>query len=254
MEIRQQKILELLQNYNHLSIREIGEYCEVSLNTIRSDIQKLADQGLITKLHGNVLLNSTSSSPMEMCIRHNHKLLEKSIIGQLVMEHLPKDKEISIFFDSSTTALEAAKQLVNHPTKITIITNFVNIAQIISKQSQHSVNLCGGTWLNYENCTTGNQTTQQISSYFVDYAILGCTAVDLERGIFNGSFETVPIKQQMKKHARQTWIICDHQKFDQIDLVALFPVNEISALITDKKPSVHWIEYTKKHNIKLIYP
>ncbi|MGL5956423.1 MAG: DeoR/GlpR family DNA-binding transcription regulator [Brevinema sp.] len=253
MENRQQKILELLQDYNYLTIKEIGEYCKVSLNTIRSDIQKLEAQGLVIKLHGNVLLNHSPSTPMEMCIRHNHKLPEKSIIGQLTMEQLPKDKEISIFFDSSTTSLEVAKHIVNHPVRITVVTNFVNIAQIISKQSHHSVNFCGGSWLNYENCTIGNQTTQQISSYFVDYAILGCTALDLEHGIFNGSFETVPVKQQMKNCARQTWIVCDHNKFDKTDLVSMFPIYEISAIITDKKPPVHWIEYARKHNIRLIY-
>lgn len=254
MKERKQKILNLLQEYQYLTIKELANYCCVSLNTVRSDISELCVDGVIVKFHGGIMLlpDSLQITSPEISIRHGHCLEQKKLIGQLVAKALPR-KDVSIFFDSSTTSLEVAKCLVNHNSRITAITNFSNIAQILSKNSNHSVILCGGKWLSYENCTIGNSVLDMINEYSVDYAILGCTAIDIEKGVYNGSFETITIKQKMLKNARETWLVCDDSKFDKQDLISMFPLTDITTIFTNIFISAKWEKYCLKNNIKLIY-
>ena len=254
MKERKQKILNLLQEYQYLTIKELANYCCVSLNTIRADIVDLQTKEIIIKFHGGIMLppDSVQTVASEIHIRHNNCLEQKKLIGQLVADKLPQ-KDISIFFDSSTTSLEVAKCLVNHTSRITAITNFSNIAQILSKNSNHSVILCGGKWLSYENCTMGNNALDMIDLYSTDYAILGCTAIDIEKGVYNGSFETITIKQYMLKNARKTWIVCDDSKFNKLDLISMFPLTDISAIFTNKFISDKWEKYCSKNSIEFIY-
>lgn len=252
---RKQRILTLLQESNLMHIKELAQQCDVSLNTIRSDIKYLVMEGFLLKFHGSVMLpkSPTQFNPTEISVRHSYKIEEKRIIAELVAKQIPKNKDVSIFFDSSTTSLEVAKALVNHPTRITVITNFSNIAQILAKNPNHIIILCGGRWCSYENCTLGDETLKTIESYSVDYAIMGCTGIHMTNGVFNGSVETLAIKQKMQHHAKETWLICDNEKFDKIDLLRMFPIEFVSKIFTNTILSQEWETFCKQKNI-LLYP
>ncbi|MBC8332094.1 MAG: DeoR family transcriptional regulator [Anaerolineae bacterium] len=59
-ESRQQQILALLQTAETLSIRELAAELDVSQMTIHRDLNKLAENGLVLKMHGGVKLAAES--------------------------------------------------------------------------------------------------------------------------------------------------------------------------------------------------
>ena len=57
-EERQKKILKYVNENKKISVKELSELLDTSVVTIRSDISKLQDKGLLIRSHGGVMANS----------------------------------------------------------------------------------------------------------------------------------------------------------------------------------------------------
>jgi len=57
----------------------------------------------------------------------------------------------------------------------------------------------------------------------------------------------------MADSAEKVFLLLDHNKFDKSSFVKMFDLNKIDYLFTDRKLSLEWEEFLKKHNIDLIY-
>lgn len=248
---RQEKILELLSQCESCSIKYLSELLSVSYNTIYSDINALVNAGHpIKKIHGNVLLNIPVLNIDE---RQLHQYAEKEIISRLVMDLLPKKQQISFFFDPSTTNLSIAKELAKLKTNIGCTTNYIDLAYITGKYSHITTLVLEGTWWDVEHSLIGDIVVQNISQYYVDIAILGCSGLHIDKGIFNRYTETTLIKKAMAKNATEVWLVCDHTKWGKSVFSYLFDFSDIDIIITDRKPSDEWIEFLATKNVKLVY-
>ncbi|MGL4393820.1 MAG: DeoR/GlpR family DNA-binding transcription regulator [Brevinema sp.] len=228
---RKKLILSKLKDHGHISVKELSVICGASLNTVRSDIEKMREMGLVLKFHGGVALAQDDTHHLSSSnVREQYRKKEKQIIGSLVASKLPRNREISLFFDSSTTSLEVAKSLVDHPTPLTIVTNYADVAEILSQNAKNYVYFCGGRWVSHEHISIGEETVSAISKYSVDYAILGCTGLSIEHGIFNGSHETLVINQAMKKTLKKLGLSLQMKNlirkdlFGCVDLMKLAPL------------------------------
>lgn len=253
---RKDKILQFVESKNKMSIQELAAILEVSPNTVRSDLDVLAKEGFIIRVHGGVMAPNSPNllSASELSIRHRKYLEEKRTIARLVLSCLSTEEDLSIFFDSSTTGLEVGRLLSTHTGRMTAITHFFNIGQILGRNPNISVMMCGGAWFSHENCTLGDSVVKDLNEYHADIAIIGCTGLHLVAGISNDNIETVPIKIKMSENADQTWLLCDHHKFDKRDLLKISNFDRISRVFTDREPSPEWKEFFKQEGILLHYP
>ena len=156
--------------------------------------------------------------------------------------------------DSSTSSMEIAEILSRTENKGTVITNFTNIVQILGSNSAITSILCGGRWWANENCVIGEEALVFIDNYHANVALIGCTAINLQSGVFNGNTEVVPLKQKMIKNARETWILCDSSKFNQHSLLKIADLSQVHKIFTDKQPSDEWISFCNENSIDLIFP
>ncbi len=253
---RQEKILSYLKQENQITIKKLSELLFVSANTIRSDVEILEKNGGIIRMHGGIALPSSNftAPTSSIGIRYMRNIKEKRAMAQEVIKYIPRDRDFSMFIDSSTSSLEFVNLLITLDIHCTIITHFINIAQIVPPTSNITVILCGGTWWAYENCTIGIETLHQLAPYNVDIAIIGCTSIKIGDGIFNGNVETVPIKQTMISNATQTWLLCDSSKFDSSSLLKISEVENIHKVFTDSKPTDEWLTYFEEINVSIIHP
>lgn len=253
---RQKKILDFLKEINPITIQKLSQLLNVSSNTIRADVAILEKSGVIIKVHGAISLptSNINARKNEIGIRYEKNINEKLIISKEAIKYLPVDKDFSMFIDSSTSALEMANLLSKINIRCTIITHFTNIANILSNIKNISIIFCGGTWWGYENCTIGIETVSQLEKYKTDIAIIGCTSIEIENGIFNGNIETVPIKQKMIENATETWLLCDSSKFDFSSLLKIANFKDIDRLFTDKEPSENWKSHLSEMNVELYFP
>lgn len=252
---RKEKILQLLTVQRKLSIPDLSQNLGVSANTIRLDVNALALEGLVLKQHGFVFLPKDKlwDYSAGLSSKHQKNIKGKQIIGALVLEQLDKNKDLSLFFDSSTSCLEVARLLKSHPKRLTVITHFLTLGQMLSSAPNISVFLCGGNLWPPENCTLGPNVSHDLKKYHADIAIVGCTGLDMAIGVSNGNIETVEIKQIMSNNANETWLLCDHTKFGVLDLLQAFSFKSISRIFTDLPPNDEWLNFFSEKNICIHY-
>ena len=138
--LRQQKTLELVRERGYISIEELAQYFDVTPQTIRRDINHLADEGLLRRYHGGAAHDSTVENT-EYTTRVGYMLEEKRTIAAAVAAAVPD--HASLFINIGTTTEAIAHALLNH-TGLKIITNNLNVAKILSNKEDFEVLIASG--------------------------------------------------------------------------------------------------------------
>ena len=121
---RRNEILEKLQSEKCVVVSELSQHYGVSEETIRREVEKLENDGLVIKTYGGAVLNEHSIFDLPFNIRKNQMIAEKQKIAEAVDE-LVRDGE-AIMLDASSTAAYIARGL-RKKKKLTVITNSVEI-------------------------------------------------------------------------------------------------------------------------------
>src|SRR5687767_9235784 len=106
---RQKKIIELLTIRKVMKIAELTEEMQVSIETIRRDINLLTRQGKIEKIYGGVKLVQSKFGESTIDERMFSQLEEKESIAQKCSEYI--DDGDCIYIDSGSTTYQIAKYI-----------------------------------------------------------------------------------------------------------------------------------------------
>ncbi len=227
------------------SISELSGLCDVTEETIRKDLNKLEEEGVLTRVHGGAVLNQGA----QFTQRKTVNLGEKRIIAQHVTELL-KGKS-TIFADSSTTVAEALKALPEN-LDLTVVSNSTEIFLELAQKGLHLIST-GGEFNKKYLSLQGILAKECIKKYKVDVALISCKALDVGRGVQDSNESEAELKKLMIEQSQEVMLLADHSKFGRSAFVTLMPLEKIQCLVTDAKPDDEWIDYCMKRDIKLIY-
>lgn len=137
---RHDAIIELVRLQGYVSTEELVEHFEVSPQTIRRDLNELAEKNKIQRHHGGAALPSSSVNTAY----HDRKIMwsdEKSRIAQRVASLIPDGA--TLFIDIGTTPEAVAHALINHK-NLRIVTNNLNVATLLMGKEDFRLILAGG--------------------------------------------------------------------------------------------------------------
>ena len=78
---RQHEIYETIKNKHTVEVKELAKKYDVSLMTIRRDLDKLEEQGILTKTYGGAILNESISIEPSFIIKEGQSLSAKKEIA-----------------------------------------------------------------------------------------------------------------------------------------------------------------------------
>ena len=232
MNHRQRRIHEAVQARGYISIEDLARYFQVTPQTIRRDINKLNDYGLLRRHHGGAGLPSSVEN-YAYTARKVLCLSEKKRIAQRLARHIP-DKA-SLFINIGTTTEEVAKVLLQKK-GLRVITNNLNVAGILSSKEDFEVIVAGGVVRSRDRGVTGHATIDFIQQFKVDYGIIGISGIDNDGTLLDFDYREVRVAQAIIKNSRKVFLAADHTKVGRNAMVRLAHVSEIDALYTDQKP------------------
>ena len=261
---RWEQILEILEESQYISNNKLSSKLGVSTNTIRNDIKALDRQGRVRRTHGGVAYRPSSLLNTEIPFgrydmfeyRKRANVDKKEVIAKLVVEKIPKTHNISLFMDGSTTCIQIAEALVNHPYKLVIVTNFPEILNILCNSANITLFFLGGVFWKEEHYTIGNTVCDAIKSYTVDIAIMGITALNFEspkQGAYDSNMDIIAIKESMIMNASKKWLVCDSTKFNKTNICFLCSIDNFDNVFMDTKPPKYHQLASQYKNI-FIYP
>jgi DeoR/GlpR family transcriptional regulator of sugar metabolism len=246
-EERMRLILEYLQANKRIRVEEICSLYNVSRDTARRDIVNLAKQKRIIRTHGGAILPTQH----EECKSYTDRLLKDQFEKQKIARYATSliQERDTIILDTSTTIQACAELLDNKP--CTVITNSINIANILAGKSLIHVILLGGRLSHQHRFLYGTSTMNMLSNYFADRAYIGALGVS-NHGITVDHEEDAAIMNKMIQQSKEVIILADHSKFDKTASYKVCDLSDIDVLITDLQPPDPFMEVLIRNDVNLI--
>jgi len=228
---RHQTIIKEIKENGVVRVSDLSRLFDVSQNTIRRDLQKLEEEGLIRRTHGGAILKDfyDDVSP-PFTIRETKFKDEKQRIGQKAAEFIQEGE--TIILDAGTTVAQVAKN-INNKRDLTVITNAVNVALELSHHRGIVTILTGGIIMETINCLVGYPAEEFLSKVHVDKAFLAAGGVTVKEGLTNPNPFEVPAKKAMIKAAEEVILLVAHNKIGNIALAPIAPIEAVHKIITD---------------------
>ncbi|WP_020574202.1 DeoR/GlpR family DNA-binding transcription regulator [Actinopolymorpha alba] len=240
---RREAILRQLARTARLDVSELKEEFGVSEMTIRRDLAKLAQEGVLRRVHGGAVRveRSAFESRTVRFADEKHRIAKQA--AALVGEGQ------SVGIDTGTTAQEVARALAER-SGLTIVTNSINAA-VEFRGSPNRVMLIGGV-LVHELCTVGSFATDALKRLHVNTFVVGCGGLTPERGLSYFDIEETEVRRAMIDIADTVVAVMDHSKFGRTETVALASIAEVDVLVTDAEPPRAIVDVCRKYGVEII--
>ncbi|TDQ59354.1 DeoR family transcriptional regulator [Mesocricetibacter intestinalis] len=244
--IRHKKIVELVKQQSYISTEELVSILKVSPQTIRRDLNELAESNLIRRHHGGAA-SPSSSENSDYSDRKQFFSQEKNQIAKEVAKLIPDGS--SLFIDIGTTPEAVANALLNHK-NLRIVTNNLNAAHILMQNESFKITLAGGS-LRQDGGIIGGATVNFISQFRLDYGILGISSIDLDGSLLDYDFHEVQVKQAIMESSRETLLVADHSKFTRHAIVKLGLITDVAYFFTDMQPPKSVLDIIRDSTLEL---
>jgi len=229
-EQRRTAILEVLNEKGAVTVNELHRRLQVSRETIRRDITRMATEQKLRKTHGGALVMDQVEPAFADRMEVN--IAGKKAIGQKAAELVPDGA--SLIIDSGTTTLCLAEALVSRQ-KLTVFTNDVHVASCLAGRNGNQIILFGGELQGTEGATLGRDTTSCLANYFTDFCFVGASALNADPMLSDFSREAAEFRAQMIVHARTSVLLADHTKFNKRAPVRVENLDKVTHIVTDGK-------------------
>jgi DeoR family glycerol-3-phosphate regulon repressor len=243
---RHQKIIEIVNKDGYASTESLVECLNVSPQTIRRDLNELADENKLRRHHGGAT-TPLSSENTAYNTRKSMQLHEKDSIAEALVKYIPNGA--TLFIDIGTTPESVAKELVKHHKDLRIVTNNINVATILMRNDDFKVILAGGEVRNKDGGIVGEATLDFIKQFRLDFGILGISGIDYDGSLLDFDYHEVRVKKAIIENSRSVYLAVDHTKFGRSAMVKLGNIAELDMLITDQPPPEEITALLKQHDI-----
>jgi len=230
---RQITLLKVVQEVGSMTVEQLAEKLGVTLQTVRRDIQRLADAGQLTRFHGGVRTPSSTTENIGHQQRISLNSEAKMRIARRVAAAVPND--CSLILNIGTTTEAIARALLRH-TGLRVITNNLNVASILSANPNCEVIVVGGVVRGRDQGIVGEAAVDFIRQFKVDIALIGISGIEADGSLRDYDYREVKVSQTIISHSREVWLAADQSKFNRPAMVEVGAISQIDRLFTDAIP------------------
>lgn len=244
---RHARILDIVNRSGFASIEDLASQCQVTQQTIRRDLKALDDAGHLQRYHGGAGQSSTvSNTPYS-----NRKISfpeEKKRIADAIAREIPD--YASMFINIGTTTEAIADALMGHK-GLTIITNNLHVASIMSRKDDFKIIIAGGVVRNRDGGIMGEATIDFVSQFKVDFAIIGISGIDMSGDLLDFDYQEVRVSKAIVSNSRNIFLAADHSKFGRDAMTRLGNITQVDRVFTSAPPPPAITELLARHQVTL---
>ena len=245
---RQMALLTVVRQRGAVTVEQLAELLGVTLQTVRRDVTRLADENMVTRFHGGVRVQGSTTENLAYQQRESLNAAGKAAIARAVAARVPNG--CSLILNIGTTTEAIAKALLEHK-GLRIITNNLNVAGILSGNPNFEVIVVGGVVRARDRGIVGEAAVDFIRQFKVDIALIGISAIEADGTLRDFDFREVKVAQAIIGHAREVWLAADCSKFNRSAMVELATLSQIDRLFTDMPPPEPFPELLEQAQVRL---
>lgn len=227
--LRHPEILEMVRRDGKVTVEGLAVHFGVTLQTIRRDLTDLSEAGRLERVHGGAVLPSgTSNIGYEE--RRALNAGSKRSIARACAADIPNG--ISLFLNIGTTTEAVAQELLHHR-DLLVVTNNMNVANILAANADCEIVVTGGQLRRTDGGLVGTLATETIRQFKFDCAVIGCSALDSEGDLLDFDIQEVSVSQAILRQSRRTVLVADHTKLARSAPVRIVSLADLDAVYTD---------------------
>lgn len=230
---RQMQILEGAKRSGRVSVDDLAARYDVSVQTIRKDLNELCDQRLLSRVHGGAVLSSGVEN-VGYDARRTIAAEAKAAIGKAVADLIPD--RASLFINIGTTTEAVAHALLRHA-GLMVITNNINVATAMRPYPEMEVVIAGGVVRRSDGGIVGEAAVDFIRQFRVDFAVIGVSAIDADGSLLDFDYREVRVAQAIISNARHVILASDSSKFERSAPVRIGHLDQMDTFVTDVAPA-----------------
>ncbi|MFI2743756.1 DeoR/GlpR family DNA-binding transcription regulator [Zhouia sp. PK063] len=245
---RHQIILNKLQEDKYVSVADLCEQLEVSAVTIRKDLKRLENKGLLFRTHGGAALENPYISDRPVNEKEKVYVEEKLGIAQKAASFVQENDSIII---ASGTTVQALARSIQPKGSLNVITSSLNVALEFLKFECVDVIQLGGQVRHTSSSTVGHYAEAILEHISCNQLFIGVDGIDLDFGCTTTSLEEAMLNRKMMEAAQKTYVLADSSKFGKKSFGKICAIDDIHHIITDKGISPAVVKKIKELGIEL---
>lgn len=229
---RQSDILDLTRTAGRVTVDGLAAEFGVTVQTIRRDLSDLCEAGLLARTHGGAMLPSGVTN---IAYEERRRLAAdaKEAIARAAASLIPPGA--SLFLNIGTTTEAVARALMETP-NLMVVTNNMNVAQIMGAHPTAEIVLTGGQLRRADGGLIGDIAVETIRQFKVDHAVIGASALDAAGDLLDFDAGEVRVSRAILDQARSSILVADSGKLSRAAPVRIASLRDIDRWITETRP------------------
>lgn len=233
---RHELILREIDRHGSARVRELVDVLSVSPMTIRRDIDTLADEGRLVRVHGGASAapnpnSAASSDEPGFAAKARRQYAEKLAIAVKAVERVKPGSAVGITA-GTTTALFAGE--LAHVEDLLVVTNSMAVAEALhqSGRSNQSIVVTGGT-PTPSKALVGPMAEATLASLHLDQLFMGVHGMGEPTGFTSPNLLEAQTLRCFIEASESLVVLADHTKWDTVGLSTIAPLAAADVVITD---------------------
>ena len=247
--VRKQLILETLKKTGGIKILELAGKLSKSRMTITRDLDELAKNGLLLRVHGGAVSNISRGYEPPYFSRKGLRILAKQAIANVANKLITEGN--TLILDVGSTTRELA-QLLKKRKNLTVITPSLEHAMELAGNSVIKLIVTGGVVRVGEMSIIGSISENTIKEFNVDRAFIGAGGIDLKAGLTEYNTEDAQVKKSIIENCKQSIVLADSTKLGNVTFSKVISLEKIDILITDSEADPSFINGLEAKGIKVL--
>ncbi len=247
---RRSQIMEMLKKRPSITTSELTRFFQVSLETIRRDLEYMEGQGVLRRVHGGAVAVGRQLGYSSLTKRTASHQPEKRNLALTACSYIQEGDYIAL--DTGSTTFELANLLGERFRELTVLTHSLEVARILSEQPGIHTILAGGFYLREEKCFCGHLTLDMIRQLHVAKCFIAPSAVSLSFGASDHMQELIAVQRAFLGISDQVYMLVDSSKFETFAPLKICDLQPRFLCITDSGLPDEVLEAYKKASVNIV--
>ncbi len=245
---RREAISALVLEQGSVTVGSLAERFDVSMQTIRRDVDALCEGEMLHRVHGRIELSEEFlNTPFDQ--RAGTNLTGKRAIGESTAELIPDGS--TVFISIGSTPLSVALALRRRK-GLTVITNNLSVAMALSEELSNRIILPGGEVRLPDRDILGNEVLEFFGRFRADFAVFGAAGIAEDGGLLEFHTTEVRATQKICENAQTSLLVIDGSKFGRQAPALGDNIADIDRIIIDRRPGDRFAPLLSRIDGKLI--
>ena len=246
---RREALLKLLMEQKRVSINDIARRFDVTTMTVRRDLKRFAQDGIVTLMHGGAVYNEGGYALPAVTAREHAMQAEKNALGRYCAGLVKTGN--AIYLDGGSTVLKIAEALLPVET-IAVLTHPQPVINILAHAHNIQLIPMTGTYEPSSKAFYGEMTVEMISRFRIDIAFLGTGAIDERLGLMSSVIADQAVKQALLRSARRKVVVVDHTKIRHELFLRVADLRELDDIVTDRQADADFVQAARRQGVHVV--